>query len=317
MMQQLSEEGRQRLSEIANRHGVSFDAVQHLLMAVMAGQGNQAQFNHPDLGGMGQWSLGGMTMVGDMFNNSLKARVDALCTELSNLVRSTSGLMQASSSFQSQSQGGGYGTQQSWNNGGGTSLFVPGSMSSGNWWPQDLGFPASTGAQNNLRYAFFPATRRLAIDLGGSVTVYDTGDHSIGGFSQQQGGDQSLTFTSQYGLVRVADLPIVFGINTPPPVQATPVYESPAPVAPVYEPPAPVAPAYEPPVAAYAPEPAFVPAPAPFVEAPVHSPVMPAAPVLSTDDVFDKIERMAALHAKGILTDDEFQTKKAELLARL
>ncbi len=297
-MQQLSEEGRQRLSEIANRHGVSFGAVEHLLMAVMAGQGNQAQFNHPDLGGMGQWSLGGMTMVGDMFNNSLKARVDALCTELSNLVRSTSGLMQASSSFQSQSQGGGYGSQQSWNNGGGTSLFVPGSMSSGNWWPQDLGFPASTGAQNNLRYAFFPATRRLAIDLGGSVTVYDTGDHSIGGFSQQQGGDQSLTFTSQYGLVRVADLPIISGVNA-----ATP--------------PAPVAPVYEPPVAAYVPEPVFVPAPTPFVEAPVQAPVVAAAPAISTDDVFEKIERMAALHAKGILTDDEFQTKKAELLARL
>lgn len=297
-MQQLSEEGRQRLGEIANRHGVSFGAVEHLLMAVMAGQGNQAQFNHPDLGGMGQWSLGGMTMVGDMFNNSLKARVDALCTELSNLVRSTSGLMQASSSFQSQSQGGGYGNQQNWSNGGGTSLFVPGSVSSGNWWPQDLGFPASTGAQNNLRYAFFPATRRLAIDLGGSVTVYDTGDHSIGGFSQQQGGDQSLTFTSQYGLVRVADLPIVSGINAaPPPVQSAPVYE--------------------PPAAAYVPEPAFVPAPAPFVEAPLQAPVSPVAPAISTDDVFDKIERMAALHAKGILTDDEFQTKKAELLARL
>ncbi|MBB4102573.1 hypothetical protein GGQ66_001108 [Rhizobium borbori] len=298
MMQQLSEEGRQRLSEIANRHGVSFGAVEHLLMAVMAGQGNQAQFNHPDLGGMGQWSLGGMTMVGDMFNNSLKARVDALCTELSNLVRSTSGLMQASSSFQSQSQGGGYGSQQSWNNGGGTSLFVPGSLSSGNWWPQDLGFPASTGAQNNLRYAFFPATRRLAIDLGGSVTVYDTGDHSIGGFSQQQGGDQSLTFTSQYGLVRVADLPIISGVNAAtPPVQA--------------------APAYEPPVTAYVPEPVFVPAPAPFVEASVQAPVVAAAPAISADDVFEKIERIAALHAKGILTDDEFQTKKAELLARL
>ena len=61
----------------------------------------------------------------------------------------------------------------------------------------------------------------------------------------------------------------------------------------------------------------FVPAPAPFVEASVQAPVVAAAPAISTDDVFEKIERMAALHAKGILTDDEFQTKKAELLARL
>lgn len=294
MMQQLSEEGRQRLQDIAHRHGVSLDAVEHLLMAVMAGQGNQAQFNHPDLGGMGQWSLGGMTMVGDMFNNGLKARVDGLCTELSNLVRSASGLMQAAGSFQSQSQGGGFGNQQSWNSAG-VSLFVPGS--SVNWWPQDLGFPASTGAQNNLRYAFFPSMRRLAIDLGGNVTVYDTGDHNIGGFSQQQSGDQSLSFTSQYGLVRVADLPVISGANV-----------APVPPAPVFE-----QPISQPQVAPVVPEPVAMSAPA--VEASVQEPV--AVTAVSSDDLFDKIERLAALHAKGILTDGEFQTKKAELLARL
>jgi hypothetical protein len=36
-----------------------------------------------------------------------------------------------------------------------------------------------------------------------------------------------------------------------------------------------------------------------------------------TEDIFDKIERLAALHAKGILTDEEFQAKKKELLDRL
>ena len=35
------------------------------------------------------------------------------------------------------------------------------------------------------------------------------------------------------------------------------------------------------------------------------------------DDIFDKIERLAALHAKGILTDKEFEAKKADLLDRL
>ena len=71
---------------------------------------------------------------------------------------------------------------------------------------EDLGSPASAGAQNNLRYAFFPGPRRLAIQQEGRVRVYDTGEHMLSGFSQQQGGDQSLTFTSQFGLVRVADL---------------------------------------------------------------------------------------------------------------
>ncbi|MEA2788303.1 MAG: hypothetical protein QOG73_709, partial [Acetobacteraceae bacterium] len=40
----------------------------------------------------------------------------------------------------------------------------------------------------------------------GRVRVYDTGEHRIGGFSQQQSGSQSLTFTSQTGSIRLEDL---------------------------------------------------------------------------------------------------------------
>ena len=86
-MGKLSDEGRRALGDIASRHGTSADAVEHVLMALVAGQGTQAQFNHPDLGGMGQWSQGGMTMVGDMFNNALKAKVDAICSDLAALLR--------------------------------------------------------------------------------------------------------------------------------------------------------------------------------------------------------------------------------------
>src|SRR3712207_4375771 len=148
---------------------------------------------------MGQWSQGGMIMVGDMFNHGLKARVDSLCTELSSLLRNQPNMM-ATPATQSQHQSSGHSV----------SLFVPGGgVSSGAWWPSDLGQPSSAGSQNDLRYAFFPATRRLAIGKGGHVTLYDTGDHLISGVSQQQEGDQSLTFTSQHGLVRVSDLRIV------------------------------------------------------------------------------------------------------------
>ena len=47
-----------------------------------------AQFSHPEFGGSGQWMAGGAIMISDMFNNALKARVDALCNELSALIRS-------------------------------------------------------------------------------------------------------------------------------------------------------------------------------------------------------------------------------------
>jgi hypothetical protein len=78
---------------------------------------------------------------------------------------------------------------------------------SSDWWPAGLGTPSAVGAQNDLRYAVFP--RRLAIKDGDRVEVYDTGNHRIFGVAQAQSADQTLTFTSQNGLVRVRDLPKV------------------------------------------------------------------------------------------------------------
>ncbi|WP_112994292.1 SHOCT domain-containing protein [Hyphomicrobiales bacterium] len=281
-MRQLSEEGRRTLGGIAERYGVSLGAVEHLLMAIIAGQATQAQFNHPDLGGMGQWSEGGMIMVGDMFNNALKANVAGVCSELSALVRGMD-LPGPQTPSQSQYQG----------QGGGVSLFVPGALSAGNWWPEELGHPASTGAQNDLRYAFFPTTRRLAIDIGGRVMVYDTKDHRIGGFSQQQSGDQSLSFTSQYGLVKISELDVIRQGGKEP--ADTPTTEASAATA---------APSIFASSASESAEPQQGAHPAPEA-------------VRSDEDIFDKIERLAALHAKGILTDQEFEATKSELLSRL
>lgn len=290
----LTPEGRKLVDEIAQRHGVSSDAVQTMLMALMAGGGAQAQFSHPDLGGMGQWSQGGMIMVGDMFNQGLKFKVDSLCNELAGLLRSSSFTAPAGS-FQSQSQSGGGQYQGGQIQMGGVSLFVPGSVQSGTWWPEALGQPASVGAQNNLRYAYFPAARRLAIDLGGRIVVYDTGDHRIGGFGQQQSGDQSLTFTSQHGLVRVANLPLV-----------TPGAAAPQPAAP-----------QSPPDAAPDPRPftAALSAAATPSEA-VQAAARASAPP-TEDDIFAKIERLADLRKKEVLTQAEFDAKKAELLSRI
>jgi hypothetical protein len=221
MQQKLTPEGLRLVTEIAARHGFSVDAALSLLGALAQGHGAQAQFNHPDLGGMGQWSQGGMIMIGDMFNSGLKFRVDALCNDLAGLMRSQP--LAEAASFQSQSQGD-----------RGVSLFVPGTGASGAWWPTELGAPASTGAQNDMRYAWFPGSRRVAIDAGGEVRVYDSGEHRISGFSQQQGGDRSLTFTSQFGVVRLADLTLAppsskAAPESPPP---NPPSQTPAPAAP-------------------------------------------------------------------------------------
>jgi hypothetical protein len=69
------------------------------------------------------------------------------------------------------------------------------------WWPAELGEPSSTGAQNGMRYAFFPTTRRLLVEQGGKLTTYDTGDHRITGASQADSGTQTLAFSTEDGPV--------------------------------------------------------------------------------------------------------------------
>lgn len=284
-MQQLSEHGTRVVDEIARRHGFSTDAVTTMLHAVASGYGTQAQFNHPEFGGMGQWSSGGMIMIGDMFNNSLAGRVSSLCQDLSNALGGSSGGMFATPP---PAQSGSSSTS-------GASLFVPNS-GAWNWWPGDLGSPAATGAQNTMRYAYFPAARRLAVDIDGAVTVYDTGPHDIGGFSQQQSGDRSVTFSSQLGMVRVADLAVVN--STPLSTPATPSSQP--------------APSVAPAIRAMTDQVASP----PLATSPGPAAVATGA-AGSAADILALIEKLGDLHAKGILTAAEFETKKTELLARL
>ncbi|HSS25863.1 MAG TPA: SHOCT domain-containing protein, partial [Mycobacterium sp.] len=164
--------------EIAQRHGLSREAVLAMLFALHAGGGTMAQFSIPELGGSGQWMQGGMTMVGgNMFDNARRARVDALCSELAQLLATSS-------------------------------VFPPSMFTSANWWPANLGVPSAAGGQNDVRYAIFPSTRRLAIQINGVTKVFDTGEHHIGGVQQQQqgGGYGSVGFTSQLGTFGVSSL---------------------------------------------------------------------------------------------------------------
>src|SRR3954451_17046938 len=108
------------IETVAARHGFSPAAVRAIAEALRHGGGRMAQFNHPELGGMSQWSAGGMIMIGDMNNNGLKTRVDALCRALA----ASPGPVPAAAELQ------------------------PGQTS--RWWPEDLGTPSSSGAQNDM-----------------------------------------------------------------------------------------------------------------------------------------------------------------------
>ena len=271
-MQQLTPEGRRVVEGLAQRHGFSPDAVTQMFFAVLAGNGTMAQFDHPEFAGSGQWMQGGMIMLGDMFNNMLKGRVDALCNEIAGILASQPGLLQTGS-FQSQSQSGGSAqAQRAGVHPGRSSLFVPDPEA--NWWPAELGMPSATGSQNQMSYAYFANARRLAVKTApGQVWVYDTQDHQIGGFSQQQGSGGSILFTSQYGTVNLASLPVISINGQPPQWPQQP--------------------------------PAVAPAPA------------GGQPSGTGSDIFAAIGRLGELHEKGVLSDQEFAEKKAELLSRI
>jgi hypothetical protein len=277
LARQLSSDGNQAIQDLAQRYHVSADAVKTLLFALSEGGGTLAQFSHPELGGTGQWMSGGMTMVGDLFNYSLKATVNGLCSELSSLLGSRQLFVPLPTPA------------------AGASFIAPGNS----WWPAELGNPSSSGGQNDARYAYFPQRQRLAILQNGRLAVYDTLNHHIQGVQQQQGGAfGSLTFSSQFGTFSVDSLPSAAS-GASPATPAAPV--SPPPQKPISTPAS--RPAQEAPVAFSPPAPAAAPS--------------PAGGPSSQDDILKALERLGDLHQKGILTDDEFKSKKAELLSRL
>ncbi|XGV88479.1 MAG: SHOCT domain-containing protein [Limnothrix sp. BL-A-16] len=229
----------QRLQSIADRHGFSLAAVSHLADRIRSGRGAMAQFNHPELGGSGQWMQGGMLMIGDLFNQSLKARVANLCQDLyqdwcqtgatefpasppSGVSHSTQVQFQSAPiappsqpsrqpsspapSSQPSSQPFNQPSSQplySWN------PMPPMDFGAGDcWWPIDWGQPSIQGRQNHLDYAYFASFNRLALRQGAMVTFYDTTGYQITGFSQQQTTEsQGLICFSSRGQVAVRQFP--------------------------------------------------------------------------------------------------------------
>ncbi len=294
-MPHLSQAGNQFVEDLAQRHGVSTDAATHMLIAVNNGNGTMAQFCHSEFGGSGQWMQGGMTMVSDLFNHHLKNRVNNICSEIANALANHQ-LTPFAGSFQSQSQQGNHSQNQSAGRmGSQNSLFEPDPEAQ--WWSAELGTPNATGAQNNLRYAYFGSSRRLAVKSGSDIWVYDTLDHAIGGFSQQQSGGSTISFSSQFGTVDVSTLPVVSRNG--------------------------VAQSSQPSPPAFRPEPTSAPGTLQTSHVSVNaaSPQNPAT--VSTiqssagEGILDTIERLGDLLGKGFITDDEFARKKAELLSRL
>lgn len=282
MNQALTPAGENAVSELSSRYGVSTDAVRTMLDAVNNGRGSMAQFNIPELGGSGQWMRGGMTMVGNMFDHGLKSRVDGLCRDLS-------AVLSQQQVYPPRETGGG--------------SFGGNSFGSGSWWPSELGQPSSSGGQNGSQYAVFPGSRRLAVLAGGELAVYDTRDHSIGGVQQQQGGGPgSLEFTSQYGTFTAASLS---RIDQQGGGAASQNQSAPQPSSSSYSPQS------QPPPQQSSSQQSS------SQQFPNQSGSGGNQAGVDISDITAAIEALAGLHSKGFLSDDEFFSKKSELLKRL
>lgn len=176
-MSRLKSLTEQIAEDLAHQHGFSIDAVRHMIRAVDAGWGGMASFDHPEFGGPGQWMQGGMVMLGEPFNHSLRAKVDALCNEIAGVYETDGPLTEH------------------------------GARSATPAWPESLGTPSASGSQGDLYYAWFADLRRLALMRHGRIQLFDTGDHRISGVAQQQGHALgNIRFTSQNGTIDLASL---------------------------------------------------------------------------------------------------------------
>ena len=117
------------VDRMAKKHSVSPAAVQVVLAALRRGGGRMAQFSHADFGGMSQWSPG-MSMVGEMFNTQLKAKLDALCSDLAAHLDTTETAGRARP---------------------GDDVSYRSPTRSDDWWPAGLGRPGAVGERSPIR----------------------------------------------------------------------------------------------------------------------------------------------------------------------
>ena len=162
-----------KLQEIAGHHKVSVDLLRELLRDLQASRGRQVHFNHPDFGGVGQWRPGVVT-ISDIFNHKLRAKVDAVCTELAELV--DTGVVERSMDTAPVTK---------------------------------YGNPFVKGVQNQFEYAYYPAAKRLVVKSARGNAVYDTSGYQITGVTQQPQqaeATQSLMFNTAQGPITLDSL---------------------------------------------------------------------------------------------------------------
>lgn len=167
-----------KIHDIAAKYQITEATVRTLLEGLQTTNGFQVQFNSAELGGMGQWQSG-MVMIGDMFNDGLKAKVAALCAELASFVREH----QATQPEESEKKD--------------ATVAAPIKT-----------IPATfSGSQNGTKYAYYAPQNVLQLEEDGTVSRYSTEGLTLWGVQQSQDGTgKKLKFTHAGGTITVDDL---------------------------------------------------------------------------------------------------------------
>ena len=155
---------------MAARYHLSLELLRQLWIGLQMSGGRQVQFNHPEFGGAGQWTPG-KPVVSDIFNKSLKNKVDQVCTELATLLEQPA-----------------------------ERSLSPDHAQYGN--------PFLKGVQNHVEYAYYPAARRLVVSDSRGRTVYDTASHQITGIAAIS-VTANLVFLTPMGTISTQDLKTV------------------------------------------------------------------------------------------------------------
>jgi hypothetical protein len=66
---------------------------------------------------------------------------------------------------------------------------------------------STSGTSPDMRYAYFPQNRRLAVEWQGVLTIYDTAEYQFRGMIQAHSAETvGISILTQRGRVRLTDL---------------------------------------------------------------------------------------------------------------
>ena len=180
---------RDVIQSVAQRYLIAEPVVRKLFDQLKVSCATACSFDIPELGGMGHWSPGHVTGAPGA-DHSLRMRIDGLCSELAALIQGSEtsapeALTRAAHTAPASGR-----------------VDLPAGES---WWPASFGMPAASGERHGMRFAFFPAAKRLLVQQGARIDAHDTRDAQVTGVAEMSGETTSLMFNTDKGTVKLEE----------------------------------------------------------------------------------------------------------------